>query len=504
MDPIINNIQMKFSISQEKVILSRPQENLVLPGNINTTTRLPEQLNLDMLPWFNIPVEKAKEITLQERLTPVNLSSYNRNMLVTQESLQLVNCDAQKYLDLLNLKDKFNNPNFVSSRTKCNPYEKIGRSIFGNRAAVKLANIDSLYNLSGAFNEYFIDGPGYAFCDIASAPGSWSEYLQYRRPQSQGYAISIRSSERSLDFDTSRLNMQNMKIEYGPDNTGNLYTNHLFFANLVRQENSDGVDLVMGDGGFELDGREELQEIMSSRLILTEVLIGLKCLKEKGKFLCKIFDAVLPVTQDIIYILALSFERVSIIKPISSRPANSELYVIGDEYRSEIGGKYISMIENILLKYDELNNNFSVVNTFESSFTVKNKLDIMFGNLFDKISFTTSSKFIDEDFNDFMTNINNFSIQNQTETAKAIIDSMNGNLVIIPELNLHIANLLWKIPGNINSWNRITENNERIRKSEQFAQRKGLGQVPGRQGTLSTKKTFTKQSSSSELPSFKF
>jgi len=398
MDPIIPNIQLKDSFS---------------------TKRSPEVLNKDNLIYFSISSEEANQIELK-----LNLFKNNTNYTDIRDH-KLVNCNEEQYKDLINLKNQFKNPNFSTARIKCNPYEKLGKSIFGNRAAVKLANIDSLYNLTGAFNEFFSDDPDYRFCDIASAPGSWSEYLQFRRPLSFGYAISLRSSEKCLNFDTSRLDMRNMNIIYGPKDTdsGDLYVHHQYFSNLVRRENDSGVDLVMGDGGIEVENKEELQELLSSRLILTELLVSLKCLKEDGKMLLKIFDSVLQITQNIIYIAALCFERISIIKPISSRPANSEMYLIGEGYRSINGVKYIQLLEIVITEYGKLDK------------------DIMFSHLFG---------INDKNFNAFMTEINNFSIQNQIEYSKGIIDYMIGKMIVIPELNLHMAFLLWKIPGNVN------------------------------------------------------
>jgi cap1 methyltransferase len=43
-----------------------------------------------------------------------------------------------------------------------------------------------------------------------------------------------------------------------------------------------------------------------------------------GKFVCKIFDVFTPFTAGLIYILYRHFERICIIKPYTSRPANSE------------------------------------------------------------------------------------------------------------------------------------------------------------------------------------
>jgi cap1 methyltransferase len=327
MDPTIFNIQLKNSFSKQ---------------------RIPETINHSILPWYSIPLDLAKNIILHERLIEVNMETFSR------DQFELINCDIDKYLQLQSLKDQFNSLQkeiFIAARNNTNPYEKLGRSVFQNRAAVKLANIDALYNLTGSFNVFSSeDSPNYVFCDIASAPGSWSEYLQFRRPNAQGYAMSIRSDDNSLNFNTKKLNMEKMKIEYGPkgpDDTGDLYTHHSYFANLVRMDNPEGVDLVMADGGFEVDGREDMQEILSSRLILTELLVAIKCLKENGKMLCKLFDSVLPITQDIIYIASLCFEKISIIKPISSRPANAERYLIGHNYRPEIGVNQIQLIEKI-------------------------------------------------------------------------------------------------------------------------------------------------------------
>ena len=45
--------------------------------------------------------------------------------------------------------DNIPNDVFLNARRRANPYEKIGKSIFINRAAVKMANLDALYGLLG-------------------------------------------------------------------------------------------------------------------------------------------------------------------------------------------------------------------------------------------------------------------------------------------------------------------------------------------------------------------
>ncbi len=46
-----------------------------------------------------------------------------------------------------------------------------------------------------------------------------------------------------------------------------------------------------------------------------------------GDFVLKLFDVFTPFTGGIVWILYRHFEKICIIKPLSSRPANSERYL---------------------------------------------------------------------------------------------------------------------------------------------------------------------------------
>ena len=43
-----------------------------------------------------------------------------------------------------------------------------------------------------------------------------------------------------------------------------------------------------------------------------------------GHFVCKTFDLFTPFSVGLVYLLYLCFDRVSLFKPVTSRPANSE------------------------------------------------------------------------------------------------------------------------------------------------------------------------------------
>ena len=99
------------------------------------------------------------------------------------------------------------------------------------------------------------------------------------------------------------------------------------FAGMINDETGDvGVDLLTCDGGFAVDGDENFQEELLRQLVLDQFLMGLMVIRQGGAFVCKIFDAFTPVTVALLYILYREFDRISIVKPYTSRPANSERY----------------------------------------------------------------------------------------------------------------------------------------------------------------------------------
>lgn len=67
-------------------------------------------------------------------------------------------------------------------RTRCNPFETIGSAIFLNRAAVKMANMDELFDFMFT-NPVDKDGMPLVkenellyFADVCAGPGGFPEY----------------------------------------------------------------------------------------------------------------------------------------------------------------------------------------------------------------------------------------------------------------------------------------------------------------------------------------
>ena len=118
----------------------------------------------------------------------------------------------------------------------------------------------------------------------------------------------------------------NVIIETGADKTGNLISleNFIYCA----EEYKNTMDIVTADGGFDFSLDFNQQENMATQLIFCEVFYALVMQKQGGSFILKIFDVFHKTTVDILYILSYYYNNVSIMKPYTSRVANSEKYII--------------------------------------------------------------------------------------------------------------------------------------------------------------------------------
>eukprot|EP01119_Soliformovum_irregulare_P016671 TRINITY_DN4865_c0_g1_i1.p1 TRINITY_DN4865_c0_g1~~TRINITY_DN4865_c0_g1_i1.p1 ORF type:complete len:624 (+),score=161.70 TRINITY_DN4865_c0_g1_i1:111-1982(+) len=245
---------------------------------------------------------------------------------------------------------------YLNARSGANPYESIGKHFFMNRAALKMANLDMLFGFTD-----IPDDEQFFFADICAGPGGFSEYLLWRKKkQAFGYGFTLKGEN---DWKFGKFLREtpwktNFKAIYGVDKTGNIMSteNIRFFANEVIQGTKVGVSLVTGDGGFSVEGDENNQETLSKQLILCQFITALSILKPGGNFVCKLFDVFTPFTVGLLYILSKRFNQFCLIKPYTSRPANSERYVVCLGYLgiSEVVNEYLFQVNDTInsLKQD--------------------------------------------------------------------------------------------------------------------------------------------------------
>jgi 23S rRNA U2552 (ribose-2'-O)-methylase RlmE/FtsJ len=110
------------------------------------------------------------------------------------------------------------------------------------------------------------------------------------------------------------------------------------------------VDLYTADGGFDVVGRENLQETLTIPLIKGEIETGLRALKPGGVFVLKIFTFFTPAMLALLTILMRSFQQYYIFKPTTSGPLNSESYFVGVGYRGPGNLPFLNQPPGVILE----------------------------------------------------------------------------------------------------------------------------------------------------------
>lgn len=124
-----------------------------------------------------------------------------------------------------------------------------------------------------------------------------------------------------------------LKVIGGADGTGDLCNVDNVRA-CVAAVGAGSVTLVTADGGFDFSSDFNHQESMCLPLVMAEACVALGVLAPGGAFVLKVFDVFEPRTVAVLQVLVASFARVRMVKPLSSRPANSEKYVVCTGFRA--------------------------------------------------------------------------------------------------------------------------------------------------------------------------
>uniref|UniRef100_A0A2M4AIM0 Cap-specific mRNA (nucleoside-2'-O-)-methyltransferase 1 n=1 Tax=Anopheles triannulatus TaxID=58253 RepID=A0A2M4AIM0_9DIPT len=250
-------------------------------------------------------------------------------------------CDPQILQQIIEGKsmfDKLGAADMQKARFRSNPFELIRNNIFMNRAAVKLANLDSMCHwtitqpLDRDGQALVKDGELFYFADVCSGPGGFSEYMLWRKGwRAKGFGFTLR---KLVDFKLESFiagTPETFDPYYGPHEDGNIYdpVNIDGFRDYVlSQTDRMGVHVMLADGGISVENEENIQEILTKQLYLCQVIVALDIVRPNGTFVLKVFDQFTPFSVGLVYLLYRCFGTISICKPNSSRPANSERYIV--------------------------------------------------------------------------------------------------------------------------------------------------------------------------------
>jgi 23S rRNA U2552 (ribose-2'-O)-methylase RlmE/FtsJ len=128
---------------------------------------------------------------------------------------------------------------------------------------------------------------------------------------------------------------KNFNIRLHDSTNGDLYqlTNLDTFVNEFHGKKGD---LITADGGFDFSEDFNTQELQFHKLMLSQIFLAITLQKRGGSFLLKVFDLFLPNTIILLTICSLFYRSFTIIKPKTSRPANSEKYILFEDFDHEL------------------------------------------------------------------------------------------------------------------------------------------------------------------------
>jgi hypothetical protein len=99
---------------------------------------------------------------------------------------------------------------------------------------------------------------------------------------------------------------------------------------------NDGVDLYTSDLGFDSSSDYNNQELIHAQANIGQILSGILTLRKGGSFVTKQYTTFEMITISAMYALSQLFHEFYICKPITSREANSETYLIGKGFKGGI------------------------------------------------------------------------------------------------------------------------------------------------------------------------
>ena len=194
-------------------------------------------------------------------------------------------------------------------------YQPISRSFF------KFWEMNVKFNLiDKELNEHYVS-------NLAEGPGGFMEAIikQYYDKNIKLFGLTLPPHNKYIpDWSKIKKIFTNKLINIC---YGDLY-NWNDIKKYIDNFRNKKCSLVTADGGFDYSNNFNGQEIDSYKILFSEIFVSFLILVKGGNFVCKFFDIFSIFSIKLIYILTNCFDTINIYKPETSRPANSEKYVV--------------------------------------------------------------------------------------------------------------------------------------------------------------------------------
>lgn len=263
-----------------------------------------------------------------------------------------------------------------------------------SRAFFKLWEIIMYFDLIKSNNNYLS-------CHIAEGPGSFVQASMFFREmffnkesKKDNYcAITLHSNEKSVPqfkkhfmecYSSGKKPKFILHTTYSEEDS--LEDNHKDDGDVTNPKTINNfkttinktkklADLVTADGGF-VWKNENFQEQESYIMIFGEIITAINIQKKGGHFVLKIFETFTKLSLKYICILKSLYNEVYICKPLTSRPSNSEKYIVCKDFKLNDKEKtpIITKLIDVLEQMNKINQSNNFVSDIFSDYIISDEL----------------------------------------------------------------------------------------------------------------------------------
>lgn len=246
-----------------------------------------------------------------------------------------------------------------------NPYEYIHTPYDGKHTISKIQPVSrSFYKLIEMNNMFSIIDkyPVLHSLHVAEGPGGFIEAVRYIRKNNHAdTCVGVTLESGDIGVPTwKRIKEKHPEVIYDSllDKTGNMY--HIENIKYIYMKYKNSMHFITADGGFDFSTDYNNQEHSILKLLIIQTFYAIICQKRNGTFIMKMFDITSKASIDILYLLNMFYEKVSICKPVTSRCANSEKYIICSLFRYTSTAHLLPYFMNIIHTLQKHNGKYIV------------------------------------------------------------------------------------------------------------------------------------------------
>jgi len=297
--------------------------------------------------YFNLPnnnsIIKPSEIVINTIKHNDICFSLVESLKKNKNKINQIIDDWDKYKKYTNSYE-FIHTQIPNTKISISKYKPLSRSYF------KMVEIINTFKLLNKYNNEI------KTFHLAEGPGGFIEAIaNMRKNKNDSYVgITLINKHSTIpNWNKCKDVMKkhkNIALEYGSDDTGDILSPDNLSYCFQKYKNS--MDIITADGGFDFSSDFNNQEKLACNLIFAEICFAILTQKKGGSFIIKFFDIFTLASIDLLYILSCFYTNIAITKPCTSRTANSEKYIVCENFKFDDTSAYYDTFHNIFSWYD--------------------------------------------------------------------------------------------------------------------------------------------------------